>query len=72
MEYIVGRYSDPFPRMDMDKLNEQYLSYHVMTPKEIPAFVKERTCLDTEDSYHVDQLWNYLKGVKKQGTNESI
>lgn len=56
VEYIVGRYPNLLSGMDMDKLNEQYLSYQVLTPEEIPAFVKERTGLDTEDSYRVDHL----------------
>ena len=37
--YIVGRYPNLFSGMDMDKLNEQYLSYQVLTTEEIPAYV---------------------------------
>ena len=54
----------------MDRLNEQYLSYQVLTPEESPTFVKECAGLEPEDPYRVDYLWNYLKDVKKPGTND--
>ena len=54
----------------MDKLNEQFLAYQLLSEDDIPASVKESTGLDPEKPFRVDTLWTYLKGVKKPGTRE--
>ena len=52
VEYIVHRYL--FPRLDMDKLNEQFLSYQLLVEEDIPTSAKESAGLEAEDPYHVD------------------
>lgn len=39
--HVVNRYSAVFPDTDMDKLSEQFLCYHLLADKDIPASVKE-------------------------------
>ena len=64
-------YHNLFSGMDMDKLNEQYLSYQTLVAEDIPVSVKECAGLEPQDPYRVDLLWTYLKDVKKPGTSDS-
>ena len=44
------------------------MNYQLLVAEDIPAAVKESAGLE-EDLHQVDNLWGYLRGVKKTGTN---
>ena len=69
VEYFVHQYPNIFPEMDMDRLNEQFLNYQLLSADEIPPVVKETSGLNKDDPYQVDVLWEYLRGVKKPGAS---
>ena len=54
VEYIVHRYSILFLGLDMDKLNEQFLTYQLLVEEDFPTSVKESVGLEAEDPYRVD------------------
>ena len=67
--FTVSRYHTLFTDLDMDKLNDQYLSYRFSVEEDIPNSVKESAGLDAEHPYRVDVLWLYHKNVKKARIN---
>ena len=69
VDYFIHRFPNIFQSVDMDKLNEQFLNYQLLMPGDIPAFIREKA--EENDHYRIDDLWGYLKGVKKPGTNIS-
>ena len=70
VEYIVHRYHTLFPGLNMDRLNEQYLTYQLLVDEDIPKSVRESAGVDAEHPYRVDVLWAYLKDVKKPGLTQ--
>ena len=40
MEFFVGKYPEILNKMDMDKLNEQFLEYQTLHEEDIPESVK--------------------------------
>ena len=68
MQCFVLRYPEIFPEMNMDRLNEQFLNYELLSAEDIPTTVKENAGLSANDSHQVDILWGYLRGVKKPGS----
>ena len=69
VEYFVHHYPNLFPHMDLDRLNEQFLKYQLLSPDEIPPAVKQTSGLSEEDPHRVDVLWGYLRDVKKAGSS---
>ena len=55
--------------MDIDKLNEQFLSYQLLEESSIPMEIKDSIGLSSEDPFQIDILWAYLRGLKQPGTN---
>lgn len=69
VEYFLRRYPYILSEIDIDSVNEEFLSYQTMVEEDIPEKVRESVGL-TPDQYHrVDLLWGYLRTVKKPGTN---
>ena len=58
-----------FPHMDVNRLNEQFLNYQLLSADKIPLPVKQTTGLSEEDPHHVDILWGYLRNVRKPGSS---
>ena len=55
--------------MDMDRLNEQFLDYQLLSADDIPPVAKETAGLNEDDPHQVDILCGYLKGMKKPGAS---
>ena len=70
MEYFVHRFPKIFASIDIDRLNEEFINYQLLSPSDIPSTIKESANLSEEDPHRVDILWGYLRGVKKPGTSE--
>ena len=68
-QYFVHQYPNIFPEMDMDRLNEQFINYQLLSADDIPPVVKETAGLNEDDPYQVYVLWRYLRGVKKPGAS---
>ena len=60
VEFFIHRYKQIFTGMNMDKLEEQFLNYQLLTDEEIPKDVKEKAGRDESDYYRIDDLWGYL------------
>ncbi len=69
VEYFTYRYPIFFTSLDRDKLHEQFVSYQLLADSDIPESVKEKSGSDVNGYYRIDDLWGYLKDVKKPGTN---
>ena len=56
VEYFVSR----FHHIDMDSVNDQFLTYQTMREEDIPASLKD----DPDgSSCNVDKMWDYLKSL---------
>ena len=56
VEYFVHLYTNIFPVMDIDKLNEQFLSYQLLEESSIPMEIKDSIGLSSEDPFQIDIL----------------
>ena len=66
VEYFISRYPSFFENLNMDLVNEQFLSYQIMSEEDIPHSLKD----DPDGgACNVDKLWGYLKNLKRPGTN---
>ena len=70
VEYFVHRFPKIFASIDIDRLNEEFINYQLLSPSDIPSTIKESANFSEEDPHRVDILWGYLRGVKKPGTSE--
>ena len=64
VEYFVHHYTNSFPHMDLDWLNEQFLDYQLLSADEIPPAVKRTAGLSEVDPHRVDVSRGYLRYVK--------
>ncbi len=71
VEYFTYRYPIFFTSLDRDKLHEQFVSYQLLADSDIPESVKEKSGSDVNGYYRIDDLWGYLKDVKKPGSVSS-
>ncbi|XP_065893400.1 uncharacterized protein [Dysidea avara] len=69
VQYFVLKYPTIFGSINMDKLNEQFLNYQLLSDEQIPKEVKEGIGLEDDDPHRIDVLWGFLRGMKKPGTN---
>ena len=70
IEFFVLKYKQIFPDMIIDRLNEQFLNYQLLTEDDIPKNIKDRMGISEENPHgRIDVLWEFLKGVKKPGTS---
>ena len=68
MEFLVYRYEDIFTDVKIDRLEEQFVNYQLLADSDIPIEVKQKAGLEESDNYCIDDLWGYLKGIKRPGT----
>ena len=68
VEYIVCRYSTLFENVDMDKLNDEFLSYQTMGDDDIPLDVRDSVGLTSEVYPRVDLIWNFLREKRLPGS----
>ena len=68
VEYIVCRYSTLFENVDMDKLNDEFLSYQTMGDNDIPLDVRDSVGLTSEGYPRVDLIWNFLREKRLPGS----
>ena len=69
VEFFVHSYPNLFPHMDINRLNEQFLNYQLLSADEIPLSVKETAGLSEENPHCVGSLWGYLRNVRKPGSS---
>ena len=69
VEYFLRRYPCIFTDFDIDKVNDEFLSYQTMVKEDIPEEFRKSIGLVPDEYYHVDLFWGYLKSMKKTGTN---
>ena len=69
VEYFLRRYPCIFTDFDIDKVNDEFLSYQTMVREDIPEEFRKSIGLVPDKYYHVDLFWGYLKSMKKPGTN---
>lgn len=67
VEYFLHRYPYIFTDCDMDRVNEEFLTYQTMVPEDIPENIRESIGLSS-DEYRADVFWGYLKTIKKPGS----
>lgn len=66
VEYFVSRFPSILEHLNMDSVNDQFLSYQTMREEDIPDSLKD----DPDGGpCNIDKLWGYLKDLKKPGTN---
>ena len=60
VEYFVSRFPSLLNHLDMDSVNDQFLSYQTMREEDVPVSLKD----DLDGGVcNVDKLWGYLKDV---------
>ncbi len=59
-EYFVHRFSAFFDGINIDKLNEEFVDYQLLSSNDIPSSIKKSA-----------NLWGYLRGVKEPGTSQT-
>ena len=62
VEYFVHRFPNALDNIDMDRLNEEFINYQLLSAEDMPPAL-------SEEHLRVDYLWGYLKGIKEPGTN---
>lgn len=70
VEYFVHRYPSIFSGIDMDRLNEEFLNYQMLSSDAIPKSVKESVNLEEKDPHRIDVLWGHLRELREPGTND--
>ena len=70
VEYFIHRFHTFFEDVNMDKLNEEFIDYQMLSSNDIPASIKESANLREEDPHRIDILWGYLQGVKEPGSSQ--
>ena len=60
---FVHRFPNALDNIDMDRLNEEYINYQLLSAEDMSPALK------CEENLRVDYLWGYLKGIKEPGTN---
>ena len=71
VEYFVHRFHGLFEDANIDKLNEEFIDYQMLSSNDIPTSIKESASLSEEDPHRIDILWGYLRGVKEPGSSQS-
>ena len=56
VQYFVDRYKELFPDLSMDKLNDQFLTYQLLSDNDIPQSVKDLSWRSADDCHQVDKL----------------
>ena len=58
----MHRFPNALDNIDMDRLNEEFINYQLLSAEDMPPAL-------SEEHLRVDYLWGYLKGIKEPGTN---
>lgn len=69
VQYFVDCYQELFTNLNMDKLNDQFLAYQLLTDEDIPQSLKELSCRSADGCHQIDILWGYLRTIKKPGSS---
>ena len=60
--------------IDMDKLNERFVNYQILTVDDLPERIKSACGIGREEEEEkvcrMDMLWGFLKGYRAPGTTE--
>lgn len=60
VEFFVVKHKQIFSDTSIDKLNEQFLNYQLLTEEYIPKDIKERMGLSEENPHgRIDVLWGF-------------
>ena len=59
--YFVHRFSAFFDGINIDKLNEEFIHYQLLSSNDIPASIKEGANLCEEDPHRIDILWGIFE-----------
>ena len=68
---FVRRFSAFLDNINIDKLNEEFIDYQLLSSNDIPSSIKKSANLCEEDPHRIDILWGYVRGVKEPGTSQT-
>ena len=70
IEYFIHRFPTLLGSVNLDKLNEEFINYQMLSSSDIPTTIKQSSNLREEDPHRVDVLWGYLRGIKEPGSSQ--